>query len=66
MLRKINFGARDTDLERLELIKAIYPNPGNNTEAIRLAIADYIKNADPVALEQARRAVAKRGREKAK
>jgi hypothetical protein len=64
-MRKINFGARDTDLERLELIKALYPNPGNTTEAIRLALAHYVKTADPVAVEQARKQVRKARKEQA-
>lgn len=58
-MKKINFGARETDMERIELIKALYPNPANHTEAIRLALADYIKRADPVAVEQARKQIKK-------
>ena len=64
-MRKINFGARDTDLERIDIIKALYPNPANTTEAIRLAIAAYIRNADPVQLEQARKAVKRARKEQA-
>ena len=64
-MRKINFGARETDLERIDIIKALYPNPANTTEAIRLAIAAYIRNADPVQLEAARKQVRKAKREQA-
>jgi hypothetical protein len=64
-MKKINFGARETDLERISIIKALYPNPANTTEAIRLAIAAYIRNADPVALSEARKAVSKARKQEA-
>lgn len=63
---KFNLGLRDTDLERIALIKALYPNPENTTEAIRLALAEYIRKADPVALAEARKQARRASKEQAK
>ncbi len=54
-MKRIPFNARESDLENLALIKALYPNPQNMTQAIRLALAAYVRNADPVQLEAARK-----------
>ena len=65
-MRKINFGARPIDMERIRLALALYPDIDNPTDALRLGLKRLEDTADPVALEQARRAVAKRSKEKAK
>lgn len=64
-MKRIPFNARETDLERIAIIKALYPNPQNTTQAIRLALLAYINNADPVQLEAARKAARKAAIDKA-
>lgn len=54
-MKRTPFNARESDLENIALIKALYPNPATTTAAIRLALAAYIRNADPVQLEAARK-----------
>jgi len=49
----------DVDQENIALIMALYPNPTSKTAAIRLALSSYIRNADPVALAEARKTVSK-------
>lgn len=61
-MKKINFGARPTDLDNISVIMQLYPNPANPTQAIRLALAAYVRNADPVALEAARKQARKAGK----
>lgn len=58
-MKRTPFNARESDLDNIALIKALYPNPSTTTAAIRLALAAYIRNADPVQLEAARKTIRK-------
>lgn len=65
-MKRTPFNARESDLDNIALIKALYPNPATTTAAIRLALAAYIRNADPVQLEAARKQARKAQREATK
>ena len=65
-MKKILFSATDSDQHNIALIMALYPNPANMTDAIRHALREYVHNADPVKLEQARKTVARARREATK
>lgn len=54
-MKRIPFNARDTDLDNISVGMKLYPYPTNTTQMIRLALAHYIKTADPVQLEAARK-----------
>lgn len=54
-MKRIPFNAKETDIDNIRVIMALYPNPDNVTAAIRLALAAYVRNADPVQLEAARK-----------
>ena len=62
-MKKINFGARPLDAERIALIRALCPDIDNTTGAIRWALMLVELHADQVQLEQARKAVKRNSRE---
>lgn len=57
--KKMLFNMTPRDRENLALTMALYPNPDSMTAALRLALETYIRNADPVAVEQARKTIRK-------
>ena len=61
-MKKINFGARPIDLDRLALIRALCPDVDNTTDAIRLALLRFESSSDPVAVEAARKQARKAGK----
>lgn len=54
-MKRFNLNLRPIDLENIRIVMALYPYPQNPTDAIRMALADVVHNADPVALEAARK-----------
>lgn len=59
---KFLFGRTAEDIRNIELIMALYPRPKNPTDAIRLALSARVANADPVELEQVKRAISKKAK----
>ncbi len=57
--RKLLFSMTDRDRENIALTMALYPNPDSMTAALRLTLETYIRNADPVAIEAARKTIRK-------
>ena len=55
----------EQDRDMIALVMALYPNPRTKSEAVRQALRTYIRNADPVQLAEARRAVKRQRKEQA-
>jgi hypothetical protein len=65
-VKPLQIKTTDADRELIALVMAMYPNPRSMAEAVRHTLRTYIRNADPVAVEQARKAMAKARKEQAK
>ena len=64
--RPLQIKTTEADRELIALVMAIYPNPRSMAEAVRHTLRTYIRDADPVQVEAARKAVKRERKQEAK